>query len=232
MKKKKAAKMLSPNERALRERVRLRDHARSVAFEIRQTWGWLDRAIEAAEGSDAECFCLERVKDSWFMAGNLMNFGSPAMMRTVADALDGKSLLSKRDEELLATYAEAMRTGKRRAGRSMSLAPFPSEVYDKLPAKREGTKRKDTRPLTPKDIQTIRDLEASGIRHGTVENEIKKRYQHTDSGDPVAINENGDAPLAKGTPKRKERNKEAMSRRLKVLGRPLSEKPGAPRKRP
>ena len=83
-------------------------------------------------------------------------------------------------------------------------------------------------PLTPKEIQTIRDLEWS-IPKAQIEREIGKRYERTGSGEYVAVNENGSA--AGHTKPTKDKYK-VLRRRLKILRRLLSEKPGAPRKSP
>jgi hypothetical protein len=228
--KKKAEKNLSPNERALRERVRRRDYALSVVFYIRLTGEWLDRASEAAQDSEAERFCIERAKDFWFMAGWLMGHGNPALMHLVADALEGESPLSKKDEEKLAAYSKAIRAGKRKSERRTVFAPFISEVHEQLPAKRKDTsKRKDAQPLTPKEIKAIHDYGQIGYNHAAIEDIIGKSYKRIDSGDCIAVNENGEAPVAKRTKKEKG-NKEAVSRRLKAMGRILSHTPGAPRK--
>jgi hypothetical protein len=229
MKKKKAEKNLSPNERALRERVERRDYAPSVVLDIRLTREWLDRASEAAQDSEAQRFCIERVKDFWFRAGIMMGFGNPALMHLVADALEGKSPLSKKDEEKLDAYDKAIRAGKRKSERPFFFFPFPSEVHEQLPAKRkDASKRKIEQPLTPEEKATIRDLERSECTHATIEREIGKRYRRTDNGDYVAVKENGEGPVAKRT--KKPNKKEALSRRLRALGRRLSDTPGAPRK--
>lgn len=55
--------------------------------------------------------------------------------------------------------------------------------------KPESEEWSDTSPLTPKEKQTIRDLEWSGCTHAVIEDEIGKGYKRTDSGDLVAVNE-------------------------------------------
>ena len=53
--------------------------------------------------------------------------------------------------------------------------------------------RADMKPLTPEEIQTIRDLEWSNCSHAVIEDEIGKGYKRTDNGDYIAVHDNGGA---------------------------------------
>jgi hypothetical protein len=53
--------------------------------------------------------------------------------------------------------------------------------------------RADMKPLTPEEIQTIRDLEWSNFAHTVIEDEIGKGYKRDDNGDYIAVHDSGGA---------------------------------------
>jgi hypothetical protein len=120
MKKKKrtAANVQRPNKRVENHKL-----AFLVATFIRSAQRELDRAIAAAEDSDEEREATEFVKDFWFQAGQMINFGNPAMMRLVADELEGKLHGANYDDAILRAHAKAMRTGK-----GLKVWPRTSEI--------------------------------------------------------------------------------------------------------
>jgi len=206
--------------------------AHDTAEELQLAMRSYKRAIDPATDSNGRRKALENAKDHFLCFGLLINESDLAdSLRLVADALEGKLRGAKNDERILKAYFEAVQTGKRSAERSKNSPPLFSEVYDALTSlsgtSPVATKRKGTTPLTPEEKQTIRDFEWSEYPHTVIEHEIGKCFKRTDSGDIVAINENGDARGR--TPKL---NKDALRCRLKILGCPLSEKPGRHPKSP
>jgi hypothetical protein len=248
MRKKKSAKVLSPNQYVARnlggqdlvepgclttdEYVVRCWWAHDTADQLRKAMRSYKRAIGDVEKFHKWWFNL--VTDSRAIAratDDLLSFamfldnaiedGSSLAdsLRLVADALEGKLRGAKNDERYLEAYFQAQ------ARSENSPPPLFSEVWDALTSlsgtSRVSTKRNDTEPLTEKEKKAIRWHESGGWQHAAIEDLIGKRYKRTDTGDLVAINENGD--VRGRTPKLNEDAlKDDLRRRLKILGCPVS----------
>jgi hypothetical protein len=202
--------------------------AHDTAGWVRSAMDSLERAADAAEGSNEKRRALEDAKERLLVFGCCINENDENdladSLHMVANALEGKLRGAKNDERYLEAYFKAV------SERSKGSPPLFSEVWDALTSlsgtSPVSTKRKDTKPLTPKPLtpkekQDIRHFEALSYKHQQVEEAIGKRYKRTGGGDLVAINENGDARGQ--TPRLNEDAlKDDLRRRLKILGCPVS----------
>jgi hypothetical protein len=167
MKKKKAAaaKMQRSYKDAYAERRACRNVAKMAARYIQSAWECLERAINAAEDSDEERRAMEDVKDSWFMAGNLMNFGNPAMMRLVTNELDGKQEHCRGgdhyDEMIKAAY-EKVREARYPSGFNIC-APFAVFANFKKAFAHEWKRRGLPERLMPTNYSLRRSLQRLGL---------------------------------------------------------------------
>jgi hypothetical protein len=161
MKKKKATAAKQRSYKgAYAERQARRNVVQMAARCIQSTREDLDRAIGAAEDSDKARRLMEDVEDSWFMAGNLMNFGDPAMMRLVADKLDGKQEYFRGDdyydEQIKAAYNKVRRTP-----RGMNICPSFADFKKAFVS--EWEQRGMPEHLMPTNFSLRRSLQRLGL---------------------------------------------------------------------
>src|ERR1017187_4553961 len=132
MKKKKAAKKLSPKQERAMQRVRLRGLACRAAAEIQCAFNSIDRS-RASEDSNEQLNAMEEAESALLsMAGLIVTFRhDPAkFLHMVAYALKGKLRGARFDDAIDEAVERAIRDGNRKAERSFWLAPFLGEVYD------------------------------------------------------------------------------------------------------
>jgi len=142
MRKKKSAKVLSPNQYVARnfggqdlaepgclmtdEYVERCWWAHDTAGWIRSAMDSLEQAADAAEGSDEKRRALEDAKEHLLVFGEIIRSGGDDLadsLHLIADALEGKLRGAKNDERYLEAYFQAQADSK-------NSPPLFSEVWD------------------------------------------------------------------------------------------------------